>query len=65
MVTKRQLGIIVLVGGGLTLLAVFATDLFGAGQWSGFGPVQRIGLTMSVGAVLVGGILIRLGDRPA
>jgi len=55
----------VMVGGGLTLLAVFATDLFGAGQWSGFGPVQRIGLTMSIGAVLVGGLLIRLGDRPA
>ncbi len=65
MVTKRQLGMMIIACGGLALLAILATDLFGAGQWSGFGPVQRIGLALSVGAVLIGGILTRLGDRPA
>jgi hypothetical protein len=65
MVTKRQLGIIVV---GVTLLGavgVFGADIFGAGEWSGFGPLQQMGVGIAVMGVIVGLILISLGDRPA
>lgn len=65
MVTKRQLGIFVTILGVLGILAVVGVDVFGAGQWSGFGPLQRIGIGAGTGVVLVGLILMRLGDRPA
>ncbi len=65
MVTKRQLGIFVLsvglvVGGG-----VFAVDWVGAGKWGGFGPLQQIGLGAGAVLLLIGVLLVRLGDRPA
>ena len=65
MVTKRQLGIVVVA---LSLLVVFGTigvDLIGAGQWGGFGPLQRIGAGIGIASLTVGLILIRLGNRPA
>jgi hypothetical protein len=65
MVTKRQLGIAVIVFSLLVIVGIIAVDLIGAGRWSGFGPLQWIGVGLSVGAIAVGGILVRLGDRPA
>jgi len=65
MVTKRQLGIIVVVLGLLVVLVVVGVDFIGAGRWSGFGPLQRVGIVLSLAAVVVGCILVRLGDRPA
>ena len=65
MVTKRQLGIGVITLGALAILGVIAVDLFGAGQWGGFGPLQRIGIGLGIATVAVGVILICLGDRPA
>jgi hypothetical protein len=65
MITKRQLGIIVIA---LSLLAIFgitAVDFIGAGKWGGFGPLQRIGIGLGLAAIAVGLILIRLGNRPA
>jgi hypothetical protein len=40
-------------------------DFIGAGKWSGFGPLQRVGIGLSLAAIAVGCILLRLGDRPA
>jgi hypothetical protein len=65
MVTKRQLGILVIALGLLAILGVVAVDFIGAGRWSGFGPLQRVGIGLSLAAIAVGSILVRLGDRPA
>lgn len=65
MVTKRQLGIVVIALGLLILLSTIGVDFIGAGQWGGFGPLQRIGVGLGAAAIGVGFILIRLGDRPA
>ena len=65
MVTKRQLGILVIVLGLLAIQGIVAVDFIGAGKWSGFGPLQRVGIGLSLTAIAVGSILVRLGDRPA
>ncbi len=65
MVTKRQLGIVVVTLGLLAILGTIAVDLAGAGKWSGFGPLQRIGIGIGLAAIAVGSILVRLGNRPA
>jgi len=65
MVTKRQLGIAVVVSAVVVLVGVFAIDSIGAGQWTGLGPLQQIGIGLAVGAIGVGALLIRLGQRPA
>ncbi|MDY7079494.1 MAG: hypothetical protein SXV54_21505 [Chloroflexota bacterium] len=65
MITKRQLGIFVITLGLLVILAIVAVDLIGAGLWGGFGPLQRIGLGLSLSAIVVGCILFQLGNRPA
>lgn len=65
MVTKRQLGVFVVVVGLLLIAGTVGVDLMGAGEWSGFGPLQRMGIAAGFISLLVGAILIRLGDRPA
>lgn len=65
MVTKRQLGIFVVALGVLAVIGIVAVDFTGAGQWSGFGPLQRMAIGLSIVAIVVGCILVRLGDRPA
>jgi hypothetical protein len=65
MVTKRQLGIVVVALSLLVMLGTIVVDFAGAGKWSGFGPLQRIGIGIGLAAIIVGSILIRLGDRPA
>lgn len=65
MVTKRQLGIGVIVMSLVATVSLFAIDFLGAGEWSGFGPLQWIGLGLCAAATAVGLILTRLGDRPA
>ena len=65
MITKRQLGIIVIVAGLLVAAGTIGIDLVGAGQWGGFGPLQRIGLCLGAVSIVVGLILFSLGDRPA
>ena len=65
MVTKRQLGIVVMTLGVLVILSVVAVDFIGAGRWGGFGPLQRMGAGLGLVAIGVGYILVRLGNRPA
>jgi hypothetical protein len=65
MVTKRQLGIFIIALSGAGVLGIVAVDALGAGQWSGLGPLQRLGLGLGFVAMVVGLILVRLGDRPA
>jgi hypothetical protein len=65
MVTKRQLGIAVVGLGLLVVLAIIAVDFVGAGRWSGFGPLQHLGLGLGLVSLPVGLILILRGNRPA
>ena len=65
MVTKRQLGIVVIALSLLLVLGIVAVDFIGAGRWGGFGPLQRIGISLSLAGLAVGCILVRLGNRPA
>jgi hypothetical protein len=65
MITKRQLGIVIIASGALLLLATVAVDLLGAGGWGEFGPLQWLGVGLGALAVLAGVPLVRLGDRPA
>ncbi|MGD2142931.1 MAG: hypothetical protein PVF54_00485 [Anaerolineae bacterium] len=65
MVTKRHLGILVIALSVLGVLGIVAVDALGAGDWTGFGPLQRIGTGLGLAATVVGLILVSLGDRPA
>lgn len=65
MITKRQLGIFILVLGGLLLCASLTVDFAGVGGWGELGPLQQIGLCLGALALLVGRLLLLRGDRPA
>ena len=65
MVTKRQLGLLFIVLGVGAIIAMFAVDLIGAGQFQGIGPAQRRALVVAGLAILVGATLLPLGNRPA
>ena len=65
MVTKLQLGIIIILLALLGIAGLVVVDLVGAGEWSGFGPLQRIGAGFGGVAILVGIVLFFLGKRPA
>ena len=47
------------------IVALFAADFIGASQFSGVGPIQRLGLAGAILAVLLGLGLLPLGSRPA
>ncbi len=65
MITKRQLGVLLIIVGLIVTAGTVGVDLLGAGEWSGFGPVQQMGIAAGFISLLVGAILIRLGNRPA
>ncbi len=64
--TKRQLGLLAIVGGVLGLVGVFLFDALGLSDpEGGFGPSQQAALGLAVLIVLVGFSLLPLGDTPA
>ena len=65
MITKRQLGIVLLAAGLVAIIAILAVDWIGAGEFSGVGPVQKLALAGGGLIVALGISLIPLGDRPA
>jgi len=65
MVTKRQLGLIILIAGIIATVAIIVVELLGAGNFQGIGPLQRIGFGVTILACLIGISLLPLGDRPA
>lgn len=65
MVTKRQLGLLFILLGAGAIVAMFAIDLLGAGQFHGIGPAQRRALLAAGLAIIVGLTLLPLGNRPA
>lgn len=64
-ITKRQLGILLLIIGILGVIGILAIDLLNAGQQGGIGPAQAFALGIMGVVALVGLTLIPLGDTPA
>jgi len=64
-ISKRQLGIILLLIGFLGAIGILAIDVMGGGQQGGIGPAQMFALGIMVVVALVGLTLIPLGDTPA
>lgn len=64
MITKRQLGFILIGVGVLVIAGVLAANVVGARD-AGFGPLQKIGLAAGGGIILMALPLLKMGDRPA
>lgn len=62
--TKRQIGLIMLVVGGLATAGILAIDLIGGGREGGIGPAQSFALAIAIAVTLIGLTLIPLGDKP-
>jgi hypothetical protein len=63
--SKRLLGVLLLVGGAAAFLGILAIDLLDVGREGGIGPAQQIALAGAVLVAIVGVTLIPLGDHPA
>lgn len=63
--TKRQLGILLILMGVGAIAGLFLMDFVGAGQYQGIGPAQRQAMLAAGGLALLGASLLPLGDRPA
>lgn len=63
--TKRQLGLLMMIAGTLAFCAIIAIDLVDVGREGGIGPAQRIALGLAVVVAFVGLTLIPLKDHPA
>jgi hypothetical protein len=63
--TKRQLGLLLLLGGLTGFLGVLSVDLLDVGREGGIGPAQQIALALMAGLALVGVSLIPLKDTLA
>lgn len=63
--TKRHLGLLLLLGGIFGFAAILGIDILDVGREGGIGPAQRIALDGCVLMALVGITLIPLGDQPA
>ncbi len=64
-ITKRQLGLLLLVGGLVGFCAILAVDIVDVGREGGIGPAQTVALIAMALAALVGLSLLPLGDAPA
>jgi hypothetical protein len=63
--TKRQLGLLLVVGGLLGFVAIIAVDLIDIGREGGIGPAQQIALGLMILVALAGLTLLPLKDSPA
>lgn len=63
--SKRQLGTLLLVIGGVSFLIILGIDILDAGREGGIGPVQRVALFSTIIIAIVGLTLIPVGNDPA
>ena len=63
--TKRTLGLLLLLGGVLGFFGILAIDLFDVGREGGIGPAQQVALGLCVAAAILGLTLIPLGKAEA
>ncbi|HIP87350.1 MAG TPA: hypothetical protein EYH27_02810 [Anaerolineales bacterium] len=59
------MGFFLITVGAVVAVSTVGVDWVGAGEWSGFGPLQRIGVGSGLALLLAGLPLLRVGDRPA
>jgi len=64
-ISKRQLGIMLVIIGFLGAVGILAIDILNAGQQGGIGPAQAFALAIMVVIAIIGLTLIPLGDTPA
>lgn len=64
-VSKRQLGMLLLIIGGIAFIGLLLLDVIGGGREGGIGPTQQIAIALSALMTLIGATLIPLGDKPA
>lgn len=65
MITKRVLGLILILIGSGAIIANLGLALLGLGQGVGLGPAQQWALFLSGVVIALGMTLIPFGDRPA
>jgi hypothetical protein len=63
--SKRHLGLLMLIAGVAGFAAVIAIDVFDKGREGGIGPAQQIALGLMIALAAVGLTLIPIGDSPA
>lgn len=63
--SKRHLGIILLVIGIVGFIVIIGIDVIRAGREGGIGPAQQFALGAMLLLALIGASLIPLGDDPA
>ena len=63
--SKRGLGWLLVISGGLGIIAVLGVDVLDIGREGGVGPAQRIAIGLAVVMLLIGLTLIPLGKDPA
>lgn len=63
--TKRQIGIVLAIAGGIIFLGILGLDVIGGGREGGIGPAQMAALFVMALVTLIGLSLIPLGDDPA
>ncbi len=63
--SKRGLGWLLVISGGLGIVAILGVDVLDIGREGGVGPAQRIAIGLAVVMLLIGLTLIPLGKDPA
>ncbi len=63
--TKRQLGLFIVLGGIALAAFTLSVNLLGLGRFSGIGPAKQLALLAAGAIVLFGLSLLPLGNRPA
>lgn len=64
-VSKRLLGLLLLIGSSAAIVGVLAIDLLDPGREGGIGPAQQMALIAAGLGVIAALTLIPLGDEPA
>lgn len=60
--TKRQLGLLMFIGGILGVVGLLALDALGGGREGGIGPAQRLAIILMGLIAFIGLTLIPLGS---
>jgi predicted MFS family arabinose efflux permease len=63
--SKRHLGLLLLIGGIAGFVGILAIDILDVGREGGIGPAQRIALGGCVAMAMVGLTLLPLGNQAA
>jgi hypothetical protein len=65
LLTKRQLGLLIVLSGAALAAITLAVNIFGLGRFNGIGPAKQSALIAAGAIILFGLSLLPLGNRPA